>query len=159
MMYIGAFNHAISFVLFDTQSAWVIGVIKGEIEIPENVGEMEKDNECWIERFVRIGVIASRVSSKLSLYRTSDFNSLEDKVLFQMDHLLTLAKEANIQLEEVDVTQQQVQWARDRQTAITTYRSKSFFCNHFKMETPTNPFEFMQAFDDSYDTFMDTCNI
>jgi trimethylamine monooxygenase len=135
LMYLGMQDQYYTFSLFDVEAFNARDFVLGRLPLPSRP-EMAEDIESWRDR---LGTL------------TSAFEEID----FQADHLLTLSKDVDYPVFDLDLTREQFRrWEHDKTEDILTYRDKSFSSAVTGTESPVHHTPWWEAFDDTMATFM-----
>jgi trimethylamine monooxygenase len=135
LMYLGMQDQYYTFSLFDVEAFNARDHVLGRLALPSRT-EMAEDIDSWRER------------------QASLSNAFED-IDFQADHLLTLSKDVDYPVFDLDLTREQFRrWEHDKVEDILTYRDKSFSSAVTGVASPVHHTPWWEAFDDTMTTFM-----
>jgi trimethylamine monooxygenase len=134
-MYLGMQDQYYTFSLFDVEAFNARDFVLGRLPLPPRT-EMAEDIESWRERQATLS------------------GAFED-IDFQADHLLTLSKDVDYPVFDLELTREQFRrWEHDKAENILTYRDKSFSSAVTGTESPVHHTPWWEAFDDTMSTFM-----
>ncbi|KAL3870814.1 hypothetical protein ACJMK2_038854 [Sinanodonta woodiana] len=133
LMYIGMQDQYYTMTMFDVQSFWACRVILGEMILPENA-TMETDIARWIQRLENV-------------------TSFADAVDFQTEYVMDLCRESGYQ-HNLDVKYLFTDLDRNRKESMITCRDNVFKSKFTGTVSNKHTKPFMDAFDDSYDAFV-----
>lgn len=136
LLYVGKNDLYYSFTLIDIEAYWAVKYLLGDIKLPERE-VMVKDWKMWHER---------DQSSKTGY----------DHIKFQGDHIKDLRKDSGFPY-DLDVDEMFNEWYSHRSApnhGIATYREQSFTSKFTGTKAPRYKYTFMEAFDDSLESFL-----
>ncbi|KXJ25602.1 Flavin-containing monooxygenase FMO GS-OX-like 9 [Exaiptasia diaphana] len=128
-------NQFYTFTMFDMQAKWALEYIVGDREVPDKK-TMEADVDKWT----------------LRLNKIDDMNGIID---FQTDYVKSLAEEVNYgyDVDCADMIKYRLGYTVDHPL---TYRDTCYVSKYSGVESIKHHTSFMEAFDDSMETFLDT---
>ncbi|MDX6302503.1 MAG: trimethylamine monooxygenase [Nocardioidaceae bacterium] len=134
-MYLGMQDQYYTFSLFDVEAFNARDFVLGRLPLPSRA-EMAEDIESWRDR--QAGLAGA-------------FEEID----FQADHLLTLSKDVDYPVFDLELTREQFRrWEHDKAEDILGYRDKSFSSAVTGTESPVHHTPWWRAFDDTMATFM-----
>lgn len=135
LMYLGMQDQYYTFSLFDVEAFNARDYVLGRLPLPARE-EMAEDIDSWRNRQATLA------------------NAFEE-IDFQADHLLTLSKDVDYPVFDLDLTREQFRrWEHDKAEDILAYRDKSFSSAVTGVESPVHHTPWWEAFDDTMATFM-----
>lgn len=121
--------------MFDLCGLWLIKHILGEISLPDRA-TMDKDWRKWVAR-------------------NETMKDCYEEIVFQTDFVMDLAKDcAKDYPYNPDVTDIFNAWEHHKHDDVLTYRDQSFPSKFTGTPSPIHLRSFMDALDDSLETFM-----
>ena len=121
--------------MFDICGLWLAKHLVGEIELPDKA-TMNRDWNKWFER-------------------NNALETSHEGVDFQTDFVLDLAKDCGDDFPySLDVGDIFHAWLKNKEDDVLTYRDQSFPSKFTGTPSPIHSRSFMEALDDSFETFM-----
>ena len=137
MMYIGMQDQFYTFSMFDAQAWYARNYILGKISLP-NKSEMESHTAKWVER-------------------EENLETDEQMIRFQADYIRELCAETDYPKFDLDLTVDEfIEWEHDKVDSILGYRNKCFKSPVTGAMSPSHHTEWLEAMDDSMQTYLDT---
>jgi len=133
LIYIGSQDQYYTYTMFDVQAHWAVKYLMGELKLPDKA-KMEADWKRWFARL----------------------NALKDQteaITYQGDFVKDLATESDYGY-DLDVDDIFHSWKADKYKDILSYRDQSFASKFTGTQSPIHHSSFMDALDDSLETFM-----
>ncbi|MDX1710443.1 MAG: NAD(P)/FAD-dependent oxidoreductase [Rhodovibrionaceae bacterium] len=139
LFYLGMQDQWYTFTMFDAEAWFARDVILGRIDLPSEK-EMRQDMAEWTERE----------------------EGLEDAyqmIDFQADYIRELVKYTDYPKWDIDLTAKEFkQWKKDKEESIVGYRNKAFQSPVTGTMSPVHHTEWLEAMDDSMQTFLNVKN-
>jgi trimethylamine monooxygenase len=133
LLYLGAQDQYYTFTMFDTQALWTLKYILGDITLPDKAAMIE-DQKKWFARFKALK------------------DGMEN-ITFQGDMIRDWCKEGEYG-HDTDIDAILHNWIHDKHNDIMTYRDQSYASKYTGTQSPIHHSTFMDALDDSLETFM-----
>jgi len=133
MMYIGAMDQYYTWTMFDAQAKWAVQYIMGKIKLPEREAMMDEIKK-WTKR-------------------EKGLKDCHEQIDFQRDFTEDVAKDADYGC-SLDVAALFHTWEGHKYDNILTYRDQSFASIFSGKPTPVHHSSFMEALDDSMETYL-----
>ena len=135
LLYLGAQDQYYTFTMFDVQALWACRYITGQMITPP-LKEMKEDAENWQKKVQKL-------------------KDCHDDIDFQTEFLMDLGKAVDYSEKAGLVAAMFHEWEHHKQEDICTYRDKSFRSVFSGTLAPPHHTAWMDAKDDTYDTFVD----
>ena len=124
-----------TYTMFDVCGLWLMKHILGEISLPGK-DAMDQDWRKWVARM-------------------ETNKDCHEEIRFQTDFVMDLAKDCGKDYPyNIDVTDIFDEWAHHKVQNVATYRDQSFTSKFTGTPSPVHLRSFMDALDDSMETFM-----
>ncbi|KXJ25606.1 flavin-containing monooxygenase FMO GS-OX-like 8 [Exaiptasia diaphana] len=135
LMYIGMQNQLYVFTMFDIQAKWALEYIVGDREVPDKK-TMEADVDNWNQRLNEVGDVIGILD-------------------FQTEYVKLLAEEVKYgcDVDCAHMIKHELVYSVDHPLS---YKDTCYVSNHSGVKSIKHHTSFMEAFDDSIETFLDT---
>ena len=135
LLYLGTQDQYYTFTMFDVQALWACRYITAQVKTPPQK-EMKEDAENWQEKVQKL-------------------KDCHDEIDFQTEFLLDLGKAVDYSEKAGSIGALFHEWEHHKYEDICTYRDKSFRSVFSGTLAPRHHTTWMEAKDDTYDTFVD----
>jgi len=137
LMYLGMQDQFYTFSMFDAQAWWARDVTMGKVTMP-SAADMSKDIDAWVAREEKL----------------EDDHAMID---FQADYIRDLCAVIDYPKFDIDLTVVEFnEWEHHKVENIMTYRDKAFKSPVTGNMAPVHHTTWLEAMDDSKETFLDT---
>jgi len=135
LFYAGVQDQYYTYTMFDVCGLWLVKHLLGEIELPDKA-TMNRDWNKWVNR-------------------NKTLANCHEEIDFQTDFVMDLAKDCKDDFPyNLDVGDIFHAWEHHKDEDVLTYRDQSFPSKFTGTPSPIHMCSFMEALDDSMQTFM-----
>jgi trimethylamine monooxygenase len=135
LLYLGMQDQYYTYNMFDAQAWWARDVMLGRIELP-SAAEMAADSAAWLEREEALGTAYEEIDFQGDY--TQDLVDATDYPDFDIPEVNRMFK----------------QWKNDKKADIMNYRDKGFRSTLTGTMAPVHHTPWMEAMDDSMETYL-----
>ena len=135
LLYLGMQDQYYTYNMFDAQAWWARDVVLGRIELP-SAAEMAADSAAWLEREEALGTAYEEIDFQGDY--TQDLVDATDYPDFDIPEVNRMFK----------------QWKDDKKADIMNYRDKGFRSTLTGTMAPVHHTPWMEAMDDSMETYL-----